>query len=57
VVVLIGLRLELDGVNLTYRETIEVCTRALILHVVLTRSHVDSVHVSAERGRRGRAPK
>jgi hypothetical protein len=36
VVVLDGILLELNGVNLTYCKTIEVCTRVLIPHVVLT---------------------
>jgi hypothetical protein len=56
VVVLVGLRLELDGVNLTYHETIDVCARILIQHVVLMRAHADPVHASAELPHRGRAP-
>jgi hypothetical protein len=56
VVVLVGLRLQLDGVNLTYRETIEVCARILIIHVVLMRAHADPVHASAELPHRGWAP-
>jgi hypothetical protein len=55
-VVLDSLHLELDGVNLIYCKTIEVCTRVLIPHVVLTCAYADPVHVSAGHRHCGRAP-